>query len=81
MMTDLEIEEDFKLFPEYFKHVLNTLEANAYINLRSMKNKRNYNKDPYYDNYDRFTPMYGHNYCKSITEYRKMLSKKLVINN
>lgn len=48
------MENEFKI---YFEYALNQIELNAWIILKSKENKRNFLDDPYYRNYDRFTPV------------------------
>jgi len=54
------MSEEFK---EYFNYVTTMLFLNAWIELRSRENKRNFIQDPYYFNYEKYTPVSKHNYC------------------
>ena len=77
---------------EWIKYVVEVLELNAWIELRSRENRRNfdpvyykstahcttmslskregYEVDRYYENYDRFTPVLGHQ-IKTYLEFIK----------
>ena len=53
------MKKDYK---EYFEYVATILYLNALIKLDSLENKRNFLDDPYYRNYNRFTPVSYHKY-------------------
>ncbi len=58
---------------QYFYYCIMILELNAWIELISRENKRNILDDPYYKNYNRFTPV-SHHDILSFYDWQKLTS-------
>lgn len=67
-MTWTEIDNEFDLAPIWLDYMVEHLCLNANIELESKKNRRNFLNDPYFENYNRFTPVCPHKY-RSLTDF------------
>lgn len=76
-------EQEPTEFEVYWSYLLVQLGLNAGIEFDKRFNRRNFTEDPYYKNYDRFTPVSKHKYYsfeewKGLSEESSQLKREFI---